>query len=266
MKRWTKLGLGTILAGSALAACNSGTDADKPENPEGIEAVASPGAGGEGEGGVSIEDAATNSVVYNSALAIAEAHVLAARDAYAIGENMAAAEMFAHPVSEVLHDMQPIFRKQGVEDFNALLTEASAAALAGQSISRINAQTDRILAVLRAASQKNPDDGKSDLAIAGSVAADQINRAANMYHAALESGQYEPYLDGYGFFKAGEAAFVRVESDLEARDAKAAEAMRSALALLSAAYPDARRPKKLKADASQLIASASRVTLAISNL
>ena len=67
------------------------------------------GAGGEGEGGVAVADAFTSPVIYNSALAIAAAHVYAARDAHAAGQHEAAAEMFAHPVSEVLLDMEPVF-------------------------------------------------------------------------------------------------------------------------------------------------------------
>ena len=268
MKRWTQLGLGTILAGGALAACSSGADDQKQDNNRDTQASApvTTWTGGEGEGGVSIDAAATSPVVYNSALAIVEAHVLAARDAYALGERQTAAEMFAHPVSEVLHDMQSIFRKQGVDDFTPLLTAASAAALAGETDSQINAHTDKILAALRAASNKAPADGKSDVAIAAGVAVDQISRAADMYRAASESRQYAPYLDGYGFYKAGEAAFLRVEKALDSQDGRAADAIREALARLGKAYPSAKATEKLDADASELTAYSSKALLAISNL
>ena len=127
-KRWTGLGLGVALTAGGLAACGGTETVDPPAAEEASDAPAetsSPaagvaghggeGEGGEGEGGVSIAAAAQDPVVYNAALAITEAHVIAARDAYAEGETAAAGEMFAHPVSEVLFDMQAVFEARGVE-------------------------------------------------------------------------------------------------------------------------------------------------------
>ncbi|MEO0466548.1 MAG: hypothetical protein AAF216_08375 [Pseudomonadota bacterium] len=86
---------------------------------------------GEGERGVSIAAAVTDPVVFQSALAITEAHIIAAPDAFAEGETGAASEMFPHPVSEVLANMAPVFKSRGVADFNDLLAEASAAVFEG---------------------------------------------------------------------------------------------------------------------------------------
>jgi len=263
IKRWSRLGLGAALAGGTLAACGGDPgDAPAPEAETVAEAPVAPaatlgegeaggegeGEGGEGEGGVAISAAFTDPVVFNAALAITEAHIIAARDAFAAGETGAAAEMFAHPVSEVLANMAPVFEARGVNDFNQLLVDASAAVFEGETEAQIN-----------------PEDGSSEAAIAAGVAADQIERATDMYRAAAESGRYEPYLDGYGFYKAGEAAFAAAESKIEGEDSEAAARIREALALLADAYPTAQRPDALDADQSALTVAASQVTLAVGN-
>jgi hypothetical protein len=280
IKRWSQLGLGAVLASGTLAACGSepaNAPAPEPEivaevpivpastAGEGEAGSGGEGEGGEGEGGVSISAAAADPVVFNSALAIAEAHVVAARDAFAAGETSAAAEMFGHPVGEVLADMQPVFEARGVEDFSPLFISASAAVFDGETGDQINARADDIISALRAASRKAPDDGSSQAAIAAGVAADQIERATDMYRAAAESDRYEPYLDGYGFYKAGQAAFLAAEADIAAEDAEAAARIQDALARLAEAYPTATRPGMLDADQSALTVAASRVILAVGN-
>lgn len=284
LKRWTRLGLGAALSGAALAACGPGepaqtepateTAATTPPAPlapapamtagEG-EGGGGEGEGGEGEGGVSIAAAASDPVVFVSALAITEAHIIAARDAYIAGEPEAAAEMFAHPVSEVLLDMEGILRAQGVDSFDQLLIEASGAVFEGETPEQISARTDEIIAALRAAAEKAPDDGSSDAEIAMGVASDQIERASDMYRAALETADYEPYLDGYGFYRAGQAAFEAEAAAIEAANPAAAEAIRNALAQLGAAYPSAAPQDQLMADPGALSVAASNVILSTSN-
>ncbi len=283
-RQWTSLGLGTLASAAVLGACGAPSgEADNASTAETAPVIAetpvaaqnSPaiggegeaggegeGEGGEGEGGVSISAANADPVVYNSALAITEAHIIAARDAYALGQTDAAGEMFAHPVSEVLFDMQPIFEARGVEDFSDLLTDASAAVFAGVSEEEINTRADEIVAVLRAAAMKAPNDGSTPAQIAAGVAADQIERAADMYRVAAESDAYEPYLDGYGFYKAAVAAFEGSASEIDTDNEPAAIAIRAALSELQAAYPTATRPETLDADQSALTAAASEVVLA----
>ena len=285
IKRWTHLGLGAALATTtALTGCGEPTvkepapaeqpaadtaapDAAAPSEAE-VEAKmdaanAAASSSGEGEGGVAIEAALTDPVVFNIALTVAEAHILAARDAYRDGEAQAAGEMFAHPVSEVLFDMEPIFEARGVEDFTGLFTDASAAVFAGESVEQISDRTDGIIAALRAASEKAPDNGASDAAITTGVVADMIDRATKMYRLATESEYYEPYLDGYGFYSAAKNQFEGSEAAIEAENADAAEAIRNALALLGEAYPSAKRPDPLDADISALTVATSEVFLTL---
>ena len=223
------------------------------------------GEGGEGEGGVSISAANTDPVVYNAALAITEAHIIAARDAHALGKTDAAAEMFAHPVSEVLFDMEEVFVARGVEDFSDMLTEASLAVINGADADEVATKSDAIIATLRAAAEKAPDNGQTVTEIGAGVAADQIERAADMYRVAAGDEAYAPYLDGYGFYKAGEAAFEQVSADLATSDPESATAITAALALLSEAYPSAVRPDSLDADTAALTVAASNVVLAVGN-
>ena len=272
MKRWTQLGLGVALATGTLAACGSpDPTADTPEAeltaptppPQAAETAAM--EAGEGEGGVVFSQAVSDPVVFLSILAITEAHIIAARDAHALGENEAAAEMFAHPVSEVLFESQSVFEQRGVADFSDLLIETSSAILFGEPPERISERADEIIAALRDAAQKAPTTNASAASIAAGVAVDQIERAADMYRIASESEAYEPYLDGYGFYKAGEAVFLRSADAIATEDQTAASAIKDALAKLEDAYPSAVRPETLAMDLATLTVAASNAVLAVQN-
>lgn len=263
LKTWAGLGLATALAGAGLSGCTEEPDA------QGAAAEASQagelGEGGEGgesgEGGVSVADAASDPVVYGSALAVAEAHAIAARDAFAIGKTEAAAEMFAHPVSEVLLEMDPVFADRGVEDFKPLFSQASSAIINGADKAGVAANYEAIIAALRSAADKAPENGSSSAAVAAGVAADQVDRAIAMYREANESDRYEPYLDGYGFYKAAEVAFSGSSSAIEAENTELHAHLTEALSLLAAAYPSAERPAELDANQGQLLAAGSKIAL-----
>lgn len=278
LKLWTQLGLGTALAGGLLAACGGEAGGEGATGEAGGESAAVAGegeggagegegtggeaAGGEGEGGVAVADAATDPVAYGIALAVAEAHVIAARDAYAAGKKDAAAEMFAHPASEVLVEMDPVFAKLGVKDFKPLLTDASVAVADGKSAAEINKQYDAIIAALRGAAAKAPKSDAGEAAVATGVIADQIERASAMYRTAAKDDRYEPYLDGYGFYKVAETGFARSAAAIKAANPDAHARITEALALLAKAYPAATRPAKLPVEQGALSAASSKVMLA----
>ncbi|AXE64047.1 hypothetical protein BBF93_07300 [Hyphomonas sp. CACIAM 19H1] len=277
-RAWTGLGLGLALISTGLGACGKATPpaADAPEAAaeqsaatapapsfeEAVEAVAS---GGEGEGGISLDQAATDPVIYGAALGVTEAHVIAARDAFALGEKDAAAEMFAHPVSEVLIELEDLFKARGVTLFDNLLLEASQAVMAGESAEQISARTDAIIAALRAAGTKAPESSRSPVSIRAAIAADQADRAAAMYRIAREAGTYEPYLDGYGFYKAGLSLFKDQETQITAANPAGAAALNEAFAELAKAYPDAAPQAELNADLSAITVAASSAVLANSH-
>lgn len=282
LKLWTQLGLGTALAGGLLAACGGEAGGEGAtgeaggesaavagegeggagEGESGAPAAAAPAAGGEGEGGVAVADAATDPVAYGIALAVAEAHVIAARDAFTAGKKDAAAEMFAHPASEVLVGMDPVFAKLGVKDFKPLLTDASVAVSDGKGAAEVGKQYDAIIAALRGAAAKAPKSEAAEGAIATGVIADQIERASAMYRVAAKDDRYEPYLDGYGFYKVAQTGFARSGAAIKAANPDAHARITEALALLGKAYPAATRPAKLPVEQGALSAASSKVMLA----
>lgn len=276
LKTWTGLGVATALAGLSLSGCGGEAGGEGGEGGEAAqvgeagvagegEGEGGEGTGGEGgEGGVDIGAASSDPVVYASALAVAEAHVLAGRDAYAAGETEAGAEMFAHPVSEVLLEMEPVFAERGVEDFKPLFSQTSEAALAGASADDVAKRTDAIIAALRAAEAKAPDNGAAAGAVAGGVVAEMIERAVEMYARANEGTDYGPYLDGYGFYKAALATFERSGDAIRSENADLAKRIEAALGLLGEAYPGVERPASLDVAQGKLSGASASVLLAAS--
>jgi len=277
-KRVTALGVGLALSGGLLAACNPAGETETPpaqthaaedqgQTHEAAAPAAEPaqagGEQGEGEGGVIVEDAGTDPVVFIAALAVAEAHVIAARDAHAAGELDAAGEMFAHPASEVLFDMEETFRARGVTPFEDQFLDASAAVFNGESHDQIVARTDAIIATLRQAAERAPDDGSTLAQIQAGVAADQIDRAVDMYRIAQDSQQYGPYLDGYGFYVAGLNAFEAHEAEIEAELPDAAARLREVLSMLAEAYPSAAPQETLPMNRFDLNAASTQASLAV---
>ena len=269
-KRVTAMGLGLMLTGGLVAACNPASDAGSTPvaeqaaaAPETEEAAAPLGVTGEGEGGIVVEDASEDPVVYGSALAVAEAHVIAARDAHGVGEIDAAGEMFAHPASEVLFEMEDTFRALGVEPFEQLFLDASAAVFSGASHEEIVERTDAIIAQLRQAMTYAPDNGASQAHIAAGIAADQIDRAVDMYRIAQDNPAYGPYLDGYGFYHAGRIAFEEHEALIGAELPEAAARIREALALLAQAYPNAEPQESYPMNRAELNTASTQATLAV---
>jgi hypothetical protein len=282
LKLWTQLGLGTALAGGLLAACGgeaggegAGGEAGAPTaaatagegeggagEGAGGEGEGTVGAGGEGEGGVATADAAKDPVAYGIALAVAEAHVVAARDAYAAGKKEAAAEMFAHPVSEVLLDMDPAFAALGVKDVKPLFSAASDAALAGKPVAEVNKAYDAIIAGLRGAAGKAPKSDATATRVSALVIADMIERASAMYRQLPTNDAYEPYLDGYGFARVAASAFATSGAAIKAENPALHARISEALALLAKAYPGAARPAKLPAEPGALSGASAKVMLA----
>ncbi len=277
-KRWTQLGVGAAALGAAsLGACGEGGESgEHGETGNALSAAhgeagegehggeAGEGEAGEGgEGGVDVALAASDPAEYRAGLAVVEAHVRAAKDAYDAGKRQEAAAMFAHPVSEVLIDLGPILADRGVAPIDGLLLEASEAAYGDATPEDIAARADAVLTALLAAERQAPDDGSSAGEIAARVAADQIERAVRQYRQALRSDAYEPYLDGFGYYKTADAALARSAGDLGDVDTETREALRVAIELLAEAYPSAQRPPALEVDAGALTAASSTLQLLV---
>ncbi|MEO1475387.1 MAG: hypothetical protein AAFS13_03320 [Pseudomonadota bacterium] len=159
--------------------------------------------------------------------------------------------------------MTDVFAGQGVEDFSDLLLAASLAAIEEKPAAEITSQSDFIVATLRNAAAQAPQNGTSGTQIAAGVVADQIDRAINMYREASSTEQYEPYLDGYGFFKTAEALYEESEADISQTYPELSREIASAIALLVDAYPSAVRPDELNVDQRQLTVAGSNIALAL---
>jgi hypothetical protein len=287
LKVWTGLGVATALVGAGLAGCagENGEGGDGGESAitgeagegqggegEGGEGEGGEGEGGEGEGGagdgeggIAISEAASDAVVFGSALAIVEAHAIAAKDAYSIGKTEEAAEMFGHPVSEVLADMDPVFEQLGVQDFKSTMNKASQAALKPDNAKGVDAAYEAIASALAQASEKAPATDLSTGAVAAGIVADQIGRAAAMYGRAVSQDIYPPYLDGYGFYKSAAAEFERSGTAIKTYNSGLYSDIESALDLLASAYPGAERPESLDVEQGKLLGASSKVNLGLPN-
>ena len=84
-----------------------------------------------------------------------------------------------------------------------------------------------------------------------------------MYGQAQSDGLYPLYLDGYGFYKAGQVAFEASEEQILAENADLHERITQALALLQGAYPSAEMPDALDAEQGQLSAAVSSAMLGL---
>ncbi|MEM5518228.1 hypothetical protein WNY37_14810 [Henriciella sp. AS95] len=297
-KSLAALGLSTTLLGGAVACSNdtpepapAPSETAAPETPEAGtsttadasatadtpyvmsggegEGEGGEGEGGEGEGGeggVDIAAAAEDPAVYRSALALTEAHIRAGIDALDAGEREAAAEMFVHPVSEILFELEPVLVQQGVEPFDQKLLDASAAMFADESDEDLHARAEDIIATLRAAAEKAPEGDDSTAIVEAKVIADQINRAAAQYDSASRTDAYEPYLDGYGFYSTASAMLSDDRAAIEAAAPDFTAQADTVLSLLASAYPGAARPDELDADQSALAVANSELQLQASGL
>lgn len=282
LRNWTGLGLGTLVLGGALAACGpagtpspetAGTPAASPSAapaapaaPADDVAAATPvvGGGGEGEGGVDPLAATHDPVAYLAGLGVAEAHVRAARDAFAAGKTEVAAEMFAHPVSEALFEFEPVFQALGVAPFDELFTNASIACFDGESQDAIDARVETILAALDGAAAKAPRDARPDAVVAAAVIADLVDRSVRQYTAATNSAEYEPYLDGYGFYQTARVHYEAASAEIRAQDGELAGAIEHALDTLAGAFPGVERPASLTGDAGAMAVANSSLQLVLS--
>lgn len=201
------------------------------------------GTGGDsgGEFGIDPRAAATDPVIYLSALEVMRAHYLAGMAAIEAGERSAGAEMFAHPISEIYVDLEPVLAERGVESFMDTLTQASVAPYQGASDEEIEANIEAVLAAIDRAEAAAPPAG-DDSEVRALVLADLIERSALQYEFAMRDGSPEAYLDGYGFTATAQAWADRYMASIEAGHGPFADQARTALSRLGEAFAGPTRP------------------------
>ncbi len=140
---WTTVGTAALLGG--LAACSdpageagesgehgqaAATAHQAPTTPafsEGEGEGEGEGGGGGGEFGIDPVAAGNDPVVYGIAIEVMRAHYLAGIDAFQAGDRTAGAEMFAHPISEIYIDFEPVLDALGAPQFGDTMNAAAVA-------------------------------------------------------------------------------------------------------------------------------------------
>ncbi|RKQ95482.1 hypothetical protein [Maricaulis maris] len=267
---WTSVGTAALLGG--LTGCSD--PADAPPSPDThTEAAAMPatapgfsegeGEGGEGgasggEFGIDPVEAETNPVIYLTALEVMRAHYLAGIDAFQAGERTAGAEMFAHPISEIYIDFEPVLESRGAPLFGDTMTDASVAPYGGESDEAIAARVADVVAAIDAASTFAPRNQLSPAGVHARVLTDLIERAALQYEVlASQPDAHEPYLDGYGFARAAQRYAGNHLEQIAEGDPDLALQLGRAIAAITAAFPTATRPATLSGDSQSLLALAA---------
>ena len=288
---WTTVGTAALIGG--LAGCSepaSETPADEvPQNEaqqhstdtatETENAPAAPAGGwsegeGEGEGGTGggefgIDPVAAENdpVVYMIALEVMRAHYLAGIDAYRAGDRTAGAEMFAHPISEIYIDFEPVLEPLGAPLFGETMTDASAAPYSGAGENEVIARVEDVLTAIDNAAGYAPQSDIPEGTVHAQVMADLVERAALQYRVvAGDSAAGEAYLDGYGFTKAAERYAAGHMDAIAAHNPDMAEALSDVLTRLQTAYPAALQPDTLETDADALMAAVESATGLVNTL
>jgi hypothetical protein len=226
------------------------------------------GAGGNsgGEFGIDPDAAANDPVVYLTALEVMRAHYVAGLAALDAGERSAGAAMFAHPISEIYVDLEPVIEERGVESFIDTLNAASVAPYEGASEDEIEARVNDVLAALDRAEAAAP--AADDMVeVHARVLADLIERAALQYEfARREPAAGEAYLDGYGFAHTAAQWADAHMAEIEGEHGEFAEAARMAVERLQAVFETPVPPESYAYTADEVVEASEGVQSALSEL
>ncbi|WP_417486341.1 hypothetical protein [Maricaulis sp.] len=267
---WTSAGTAALLGG--LAGCSGPSEA--PTGPETHqESVVNPAvpafSEGEGEGesagsggefGIDPAEAGRDPVVFLIALEVMRAHYLAGIDAFEAGDRTAGAEMFAHPISEIYIDFEPVLEARGAPLFGDTMTDASVAPYSGESDEVIAAHVADVVAAIDTASAYAPEGGMSPAGVHARVLVDLVERAALQYEVlATNPDAHEPYLDGYGFSRAARRYAGNHLERVAQVDPDLALLFGQAVTTLERAFPSATRPQHLDGDSAAMLALAAQL-------
>ncbi|WP_323761023.1 hypothetical protein [Maricaulis sp.] len=264
---WTSVGTAALLGG--LSGCSepmaTPTGAETQQETPSTFAAAPAFTEGEGEGsgsggefGIDPAEAGRDPVVYLIALEVMRAHYLAGIDAFEAGDRTAGAEMFAHPISEIYIDFEPVLEARGAPLFGDTMTDASVAPYNGESDAAIAAHVADVVAAIDAASAHAPDGEISPAGLHARVLTDLIERAALQYEVlATNPSAHEPYLDGYGFHRAAHRYAGNHLEQVADDNPDLALQLGQAITALGRAFPTATRPEHLAGDSSSLLTMAA---------
>ena len=170
--------------------------------------------------------------------------------------------MFAHPISEVYIDLEPVFEAQGAALFMDEMTEAVDLALGDAPEDEVKAAAGKVYAALDAAAEKAPASEKSAAAIEAALMAQMLDRAAKQYDTAVgPNGSDEAWIDGYGFWKVAEKRAEALKPSLGEEHESLAEEVARAEELFGEAYASVEKPREAPVEPGPLLAASSRISL-----
>ncbi|PKQ02486.1 MAG: hypothetical protein CVT73_18230 [Alphaproteobacteria bacterium HGW-Alphaproteobacteria-12] len=287
-KLWTSISAAALIAASGAVAGMAPSSAGEGKGPhadaapgkaasgtflmaaagEGEGEGGEGGDGGEGgEGGVDPATAAKDPAVYLSALDIIRAHYLAGEAMLDVeGGRQAGGEMFAHPISEVYIDLEPVFEARGAALFMDEMTEAVDLALGDAPEDEVKAAAGKVYAALDAAAEKAPASEKSAAAIEAALMAQMLDRAAKQYDTAIgPNGSEEAWIDGYGFWKVAEKRAKELKPALGEEHESLAGEIARAEELFAKAYASVEKPEAAPVEPGTLLAASSRISFKTSS-
>lgn len=278
MRRRIWLGIGVSLTVPLGIAASAGTaeptvaDAAtlRPPTEPLREARADAAEGGElgegGETGIDPERARHDALAFLSALAVIEAHYAAGLAAYEAGLQGAAAQLFAHPIAEILVDLEPVLAERGVPDLGPAMERAATLAGRGAAIDAVRAAAEEVRSTLEEAARRAPETSLSATALQARLVAELLQRTARQYYRFDRvQPDLEGWLDALGFFRVAKARAERAAAAIAAGDPELDAAIRRAIARIEPAFLGVEPPSE-RLPVALLLAEARRVERAAARL
>lgn len=270
MRRRIWLGIGvalTVPIGTAVStATGEASDTAEPLR----EAHADAAEGGElGEGGETGIDPALarhDARAFLTALAVIEAHYAAGLAAYEKGLQEAAAQLFAHPIAEILVDLEPVLAERGAPDLGPAMERAATLVAEGAPVDAVRTAAREVQSALEQAARSTPQTTLSPAALQARLVADLLQRTARQYYRFDRvHPDLEGWLDTLGFFLVARARAEQAEPTIAAHDPEVGAAIRRAITRMEAVFAGIEPPTE-RAPVALVLAEARRVERAAARL
>lgn len=278
MRRRIWLGIGVSLtvplgfavaAGTADPTVPDATTVPPLAAPLG-EARADVAEGGElgegGETGIDPERARHDALAFLTALAVIEAHYAAGLAAYEGGLQDAAAQLFAHPIAEILVELEPVLAERGAPDLGPAMERAAILAGQGAAIDAVRAAAADVRSTLEEAARRAPETSLSATALQARLVAELLQRTARQYYRFDRvHPDLEGWLDALGFFLVARARAERAQSAIAMHDPEVGSAIRRAIARIEPIFAGIEPPSE-RLPVALVLAEARRVERAAARL
>lgn len=232
---------------------------DKPHVGHGNEG----GEGGE-SGGRKSRNAAERKIDFLKNLSLVEGHLIAGHALYKAGAKDGAKTHMKHPSDELYGKLAPGFKEFSAPRFDSSLERMASAIEQGESLAKIEAAFQAVLADIERARGKTQPTVKTHLLTASYV----VREAGAEFFDGVKDGKVvnaHEYQDAYGFVEAGKRLIDSARSTT-AEQKKAVAQARQALNKLNGSWPTLTGDGPITTTAAGVHAIASQIELAASSL